>query len=149
MQRPHADADRRWSIALSASLGVLAAFAMVALAWVALQGGTFDSSYSATQDYLWLFVGMTGLTVVAAAWILRSAYGSAAQKLHLFLVMMAGIAVIHVCGVAVLKPALDLGWSEAIALGSTVFLPFDLAKAGLATAAATLFLPSRQSGVPP
>ena len=134
---------RRWAFAITAALGLIAAASLVALTCIAFQGGRFESEWSATQSYLWLFLGMTGLAVVAAIWLVSFARGEPRAKLDLFLVMMAATAVIHVCGVAVLKPSLDLAWSEAVALGSTVFLPFDLVKAALATAASVLFLPTR------
>lgn len=135
--------DRRWAIGIAAALGLLALASLVTLTWIAFQGGRFESTWSATQSYLWLFAGMTVLGGLAVFWLLRTARGQGWEKLNLFLVMMAATAVLHVCGVAVLKPALDLGWSEAVALGSTVFLPFDLVKAALATAASILFLPTR------
>jgi biotin transport system substrate-specific component len=134
--------DRRWATALAAGVGLLALASFVTLTWIAFQGGRFESSWSATQTYLWLFVGMTGLAAVAAVWLLRAARGQGLATLNLFLVMMAATALLHLCGVAVLKPSLHLGWSEAVALGSTVFLPFDLVKAAIATAASVLFLPS-------
>ena len=140
--------SRGWAVGLSAGLAVVTLFAFATLTWVAFSGGRFDSAWSATQTYLWLFVGMAGLAAVAAWWLLRRAHGTPAQRLDLFLVMMGAIALIHVCGVAVLKPVLGLAWNEAVALGSTVFLPFDLVKAGLATAAAATFLPAPSSDSP-
>lgn len=131
-----------WAMGISVVLGLVALASLVAMTWIAFQGGRFESDWSATQSYLWLFVGMAGLAAVAAAWLVKGARGQGRAKLDLFLVMMAAIATIHVCGVAVLKPTLGLGWSEAVALGSTVFLPFDLVKAAVATAASVLFLPS-------
>lgn len=142
MQRARRVLPRRWSSLLAAGVGVMAILAMAAFTWIAFSGGRFRSGWSATQSYLWLFLGMAGLAVVACGWLLRRAHGSPAQRLDLFLVMVAAIATIHLCGVAVLKPVLGYAWNEAIALGSTVFLPFDLVKAGLATAAASVFLPT-------
>lgn len=142
MRRPRGVLPQRWQWAVTAGIGVVTLFAFASLTWIAFSGGRFDSAWSATQSYLWLFVGMAGVAAVAVWWLVRRAHGTPAQRLDLFLVMMGGIAVIHVCGVAVLKPVLGYAWNEAIALGSTVFLPFDLAKAGLATAAASVFLPS-------
>lgn len=136
--------DRRWALGIAAGLGLLGVASLVSLTWIAFQDGRFESSWSATRTYLWLFVGMSALAAVAAAWLLRTARGQGREKLNLFLVMMAATALLHLCGVAVLKPSLGLGWSEAVALGSTVFLPFDLVKAALATAASVLFLPTRQ-----
>lgn len=145
LQRRRGLLPRKWAWGLAGGLGVVTLFAFVSMTWIAFSGGRFASAWSATQTYLWLFVGMAGVAAVAVWWLLKRAHGTPAQKLDLFLVMMAAIAVIHVCGVAVLKPVLGLAWNEAIALGSTVFLPFDLAKAGLATAAASVFLPSQST----
>lgn len=142
LQKRREAMPRRLAVALSAGIAVVTLFALATLTWVAFSGGRFDSAWSATQTYLWLFLGMTGVAAVAVWWLLRRAHGTPAQRLDLFLVMMGAIAVIHVCGVAVLKPVSGYAWNEAIALGSTVFLPFDLAKAGLATAAASVFLPT-------
>lgn len=148
LRRRRETLSRGWAIGLSAALAVVTLFAFATLTWVAFSGGRFDSAWSATQTYLWLFAGMAGLAAVAAWWLLRRAHGTPAQRLDLFLVMMGAIALIHVCGVAVLKPVLGLAWNEAVALGSTVFLPFDLVKAGLATAAAATFLPAPPSDSP-
>jgi biotin transport system substrate-specific component len=142
MQRRRGLLPRKWAWGALAGIGLVTLFAFATLTWIAFSGGRFDSAWSATQSYLWLFAGMSGVAAVAVWWLLRRAHGTSGQKLDLFLVMMGAIAVIHLCGVAVLKPVLGLAWNEAIALGSTVFLPFDLAKAGLATAAASVFLPS-------
>lgn len=142
LQKRRTTLSRGWALALATGIGIVALFALATLTWIAFSGGRFESGWSATQTYLWLFLGMTGVTGIAVWWLLRRAHGTRAQRLDLFLVMLGAIAVIHVCGVAVLKPVLGYAWNEAIALGSTVFLPFDLAKAGLAAAAASVFLPS-------
>ena len=62
--------------------------------------------------------------------------------------LMAGVAIVHLCGVVVLKLATGYAWPEAIALGSTVFLPFDIVKAALATSLTLLFLPTRDETHP-
>lgn len=141
--------DRRWALGIAAGIGLLGVASLVSLTWIAFQGGRFESSWSATQSYLWLFAGMGLLAAVAAFWLVRTARGQGWEKANLFLVMMGATAVLHLCGVAVLKPSLGLGWSEAIALGSTVFLPFDLVKAALATAASILFIPTRPPALSP
>lgn len=142
LQRRRATLPAKWSWAVTIGLAVVTLLAIVATAWIALSGGRFASGWSATQTYLWLFVGMAGVAAVAAWWLVARAHGTPRQRLDLFLVMVAAVALIHLCGVLVLKPVAGLAWNEAVALGSTVFLPFDLAKAGLATAAASVFLPS-------
>lgn len=142
LQKRRARLSRGWAMAIAAGVGVVSVFAVATLTWIAFSGGRFESGWSATQSYLWLFLGMTGVAALAAWWLLRRAHGTPAQRLDLFFLMLGAIAIIHVCGVAVLKPVLGYAWNEAIALGSTVFLPFDLAKAGLAAAAASIFLPA-------
>jgi biotin transport system substrate-specific component len=135
--------DRRWALAIAAGLGLFGVFALATLTTQALSGPRFSSSYSATQGYLGLFLAMSMLAAVAAFLLVRRSRGLGWEKLNLFLVMVAGVALIHLCGVVVLKAVLGYGWGEAIALGSTVFLPFDLVKAALATSTTLLFLPTR------
>lgn len=135
--------DRRWSTAIALGLGTLGVLSLVALSGQALSGPRFTSSYSATQAYLGVFVAMSVLAAAAAYLLVQRSQGLGWEKLNLFLVMVAAVALIHLCGVAVLKMTLGYSWSEAIALGSTVFVPFDLVKAALATGATLLFLPTR------
>lgn len=144
VERRRALLDRRAALVLSGGLGVISLFGLVSVTWLAFQGGSFDSAWSATQSLLWLFAGMVPLAGVAAWLLLRQAKGHGWERLNLFLVMMAAIALIHLCGVLVLKPMLGLGWPEAVALGSTVFLPFDLVKAALAASLSLAFLPTRE-----
>jgi biotin transporter BioY len=72
----------------------------------------------------------------------------AAEALNLYVVLLAAVAIIHLCGVLVLAPTLGLTWTKAVALGSTVFLPFDALKAGAAVALALPFLPTRHPTTP-
>lgn len=142
VQRRRRLLDPRTARVLVAGLGALGVLGLVTLTTIALRGTTFTSAWSATQSFLWLFVALAALTAVGTVAWLRRRHGSGHERLNLFLVMMAAIAVIHVPGVVVLKAMTGLVWSEAIALGSTVFLPFDLLKAGAATGLTTLFLPT-------
>jgi len=88
---------------------------------------------------------MAGLAMVAAVvWLARSR-GVGWERFNLLLVMLSAIALIHVCGVVVLKFSLGYSWPQAIALGSTVFLPFDILKAALATALTVPFIPTRDA----
>jgi biotin transporter BioY len=144
--------DGRTASVAAIALGGLGLFAIVSLTWIALRGGTFlpadeatgASGWSSTQSLLWLCIAMAGLLAAGiAAWSLTQR-GQGLERFNLFLVMLAAIAVIHIPGVIVLQAMTPLGWSQAIALGSTVFLPFDLVKAGAATAMAAVFLPTRE-----
>jgi biotin transport system substrate-specific component len=135
--------DRRWATAIAIGLGALGLLSLVAVTGEALRSPRFTSAYSGTQAYLGLFVAMSLLAALAALLLVRRQRGLGWEKANLFLVMVAAVALIHLCGVAVLKATLGYGWGEAIALGSTVFLPFDLVKAALATGATLLFLPTR------
>jgi biotin transport system substrate-specific component len=137
----------RWMTAALAGVGVLGLLALATWTWIATQGGRFESTWSATQSYLWLFLGMAGVAALAVGVLLIRHRGLGWEKLNLLLVMLAAVAIIHVPGVIVLKLLWpfepDVGWGEAAGLGSTVFLPFDIAKAGLAAAVTVAFLPTR------
>jgi biotin transport system substrate-specific component len=139
--------DPAWMRIVLAGLAAITALALVTLTWIAFQGGTFQSSWSATESYLWLFAGMAVLALAAGAALVLRHRGLGWEKLNLFVVMMAGIALMHVPGVLGLKLLWPfegaIGWPEAVALGSTVFLPFDLVKAAVATALTVAFLPTR------
>lgn len=135
--------DRRWTLAVGAALGLLALFALLVLTGQALSAPRFTSAYSGIQTYLGLFAAMAVLAALATALLAWREQGRGWEKANLLLVMVAAVTLIHLCGVVVLKATLGYAWGEAIALGSTVFLPFDLAKAALAAGATTLFLPTR------
>lgn len=131
-----------WSVVC----GLIALLGGAAIAALFLRGaGSFatDSSghaYQSGLDVAWLFAA--GFLVVAplvAVLVRRNRQGS--ESLNLYLVILAAVALIHVPGVVVLKATLGWSWSQAFALGSTVFLPFDALKAGVAVLAALPFLP--------
>ncbi len=143
MERRRALLDRRTAALLLAGLGALATASLGALAWVSL-GNSFDAPYSPARSLAWLVAGAVVLAGAAAAALVQQARGQGWEKLNLFLVMMAGIGIIHALGVPVLKYTLDWPWSQAFALGSAVFLPFDLVKAALATALCVAFIPTRE-----
>lgn len=134
--------DARVAAFLLAGLGVLALASALALVWVVAGGRTFDASYSPGQSLAWLLVGSTVLAALAAIALVRQARGQRTDKLNLFLVMAAGIGVIHAFGVPVLKLSLGWSWSQSLALGSAVFIPFDLVKAALATGLAVATIPT-------
>ncbi|MHB1260872.1 MAG: biotin transporter BioY [Thermoplasmatota archaeon] len=133
-----------WSVVC----GLVALLGGAALAALFLRGsGTFatessGSAYGSGLDVAWLFAAAFLLLAPAVAWLVtRSRNGS--EALNLLLVLLAATALIHGPGVVVLKWTLGWSWSQAFALGSTVFLPFDALKAGAAVLASLPFLPTR------
>jgi biotin transporter BioY len=133
-----------WSVVC----GLIALLGGAAIAALFLRGsGTFASgssgaAYDAGLDNAWLFAAAFLVLAPATAWMVRRDRGGH-EALNLFLVLLAATALIHVPGVVVLKATLGWSWSQAFALGSTVFLPFDALKAGLAVLASLPFLPTR------
>lgn len=128
--------------AVLTGLGLLAVAVLGALTWLSFDGNAF-SSYTTTQSLLWLFAGLSVLAAATVAVLGLRHRGLGSEKANLFLAMMAAVALIHVPGVVVLKTVLGWSWPQAAALGSAVFLPFDIVKAGAATALTLAFLPTR------
>lgn len=135
--------DGRAAAVVAGGLGVLGVFSLATFAWIAVDGNTFTSETTTSSSLLWLFLALTGLVATGVvAWLMQSR-GGGIERFNLFLVMLAAIAAIHVPGVIVLAAVTPLGWADAVALGSVVFLPFDLVKAGVATSLSLAFLPTR------
>jgi biotin transporter BioY len=126
--------------------GLLALLGGAAIAALFLRTGSFESgssgaAYNAGLDAAWLFAAAFLVLAPALAWLVaRNRNGG--EALNLFLMLLAATALIHVPGVVVLKATLGWSWSQAFALGSTVFLPFDALKAGAAVLASLPFLPA-------
>lgn len=144
--------DQRTAAVIGIVVGAAALAAFATIVWIGLNPAAFEAAWSdaygadlsAGRYLVWVMSGLLLLGLVATVLLVKRAQGSGWEKLNLFLVIMGGIALIHACGVAVLKPALEYSWPQAIALGSLVFLPFDMVKAGLAVALSTVFLPTRE-----
>ena len=138
-----------WSIVC----GLIVLLGGAAVAGLFLRGaGSFatadsGSSYSSGMDLAWLFAAAFLALAPAVGWLVSRRNGS--EALTFFLVLLAATALVHAPGVAVLKWTLGWSWSKAFALGSTVFLPFDALKAGVAVLASLPFLPSRSSSPTP
>lgn len=138
----HRDGPVFWAILC----GLLTLVGGTAIAALFLRTGSFASgssgaAYNAGLDAAWLFAAAFLVVAPAMAWLVaRNRNGG--EALHFFLVLLAATALIHVPGVVVLKATLGWSWSQAFALGSTVFLPFDALKAGAAVLASLPFLPS-------
>ena len=138
-----------WSVVC----GLIALLGGAAVAALFLRGsGSFatassGSAYDAGLDAAWLFAAAFLVLTPAVAWLVtRSRNGS--EALNLFLILLAATALVHAPGVVVLKWTLGWSWSQAFALGSTVFLPFDALKAGAAVLASLPFLPTRSKPDP-
>lgn len=142
-RRARTDGPLFWAVVCA----LIALLGGAAVAGLFLRGsGSFASdgsggSYAAGGDAAWLFAAVFLVLAPAVGWLVARRNGS--EALNLFLVLLAATALIHVPGVVVLKWTLGWSWSQAFALGSTVFLPFDALKAGIAVLASLPFLPSR------
>jgi biotin transport system substrate-specific component len=151
----------RWegrSAAFALRASWLLAILLVAVAGGAFflgSGGSFKdsgsgTSYQAGADAAWLFAAAFLVLAPLAAWLLARRSGSAGREaLNLFVVLLGATAIVHALGVLVLAPTLGLSWTKAVALGSTVFLPFDALKAALVVLAVPAFLPPSLPSSPP
>ncbi|MFA5944629.1 MAG: biotin transporter BioY [Candidatus Thermoplasmatota archaeon] len=138
-----------WAVvcALIALLGSAAIAALFLRGSGSFASDSSGSAYNAGLDAAWLLAAAFLVLAPALAWLVtHNRNGS--EALNLFLVLLAATALIHGPGVVVLKATLGWSWSQAFALGSTVFLPFDALKAGAAVLASLPFLPTR-SELPP
>jgi biotin transport system substrate-specific component len=135
-----------WSVvcALVALLGGIAIGALFLRGSGSFAAAGEGDRYDASLDAVWLFAAAFLVAAPAVGWLVARNRGGL-EALNLYLVLLAAVALVHVPGVAVLKATLGWPWSKAFALGSTVFLPFDALKAGVAVLASLPFLPSRPS----
>ncbi len=148
-RRDGTDGPLLWSIvcALIALLGGAAIAALFLRGSGSFASESSGSAYDAGADVAWLFAAVFLVLAPAVAWLVSRRNGN--EALRLMLVLLAATAIVHVPGVVVLKATLGWSWSKAFALGSTVFLPFDALKAGVAVLASLPFLPSRSSSPTP
>lgn len=142
-RKARTDGPLLWAVVCA----LIALLGGAAIAGLFLRGaGSFATdgsggSYAAGLDAAWLFAAVFLVLAPAVGWLVARRNGS--EALNLFLILLAATAIIHVPGVVVLKATLGWSWSQAFALGSTVFLPFDALKAGIAVLASLPFLPAR------
>lgn len=145
-RRDQRDGPVLWSVV--AALVILLGGAAVASLFLrgsgSFAGGRSGDAYAAGADLAWLFAGSFLLLAPAVAWAIRRRTRDS-EALRLFAVLLAATAIIHVPGVIGLKLTLGWSWAQAFALGSTVFLPFDALKAGVAVLASLPFLPARRT----
>jgi biotin transport system substrate-specific component len=103
------------------------------------------SEFGIGRSVLWSLVFMVAATTALTVWSLQRRRGQGLQALNLFLVMIAGIGILHILGVAGLIFIAGLAPLTAIIVGSVVFMPFDIIKAGLAVGATLPFIPAPSS----
>lgn len=147
MQARRALLPRRWLMAVTALLGLVMAAGTAAIVRFNGTGTGFDAygesytGWTANDSILWVlgFVTIAGLLLGAVAFMRNRGQGH--QAANLFLVMLAAIAILHTLGVLGLIAIGGLAPWTAIILGSLVFLPFDILKAGLAVGLTLPFLP--------
>ncbi len=126
-----------------------AAAGVAAIAWMWSTGNGLahlddevTASWGVGRSTLWFLLFLIAVTTTVTLWGLRRARAQEEGLFGLFLAMLASIIVMHAIGVTVLWLATPLGLMAAIILGSIVFLPFDIIKAGAAVAVTYPFLPS-------
>lgn len=126
-------------VALLLGASIAASYLLGSGSYARAGGG---ANYQATYDALWWFLAAFAVVAAIVLLLLRRRQ-NAGEATKLFAVFMAATAITHVPGVVVLKLVLGWEWAHSWALGSTVFLPFDALKAGLAVLLSLPFLPSR------
>ncbi len=136
-----------WGLIGFVGAAILAGVGAIAWMWSSGQGlAQLDSEVTAdwgvAKSTLWALLFITAASTTLSLWILARRRGERAAALNLFAVMLGSILVLHACGVTVLWLATPLSLMSAIILGSVVFLPFDIVKAGLGVALTLPFLPS-------
>lgn len=136
-----------WVAAVGALIAVLVIGGVAAIVRFTGAGGGFDAygesfqGWSHDTSLLWVFAFLGLAAAAVVTWSLLRARGQGLQALNLYLVFLAGTGILHVMGVTGLVTIGGLDVMTAIIVGSVVFLPFDIIKAGLAVAATLPFLP--------
>lgn len=154
MQRHRAPLPAAWSWTIVGLVGAAVLAGITTIAWMWSTGNglaQLDSEVTASwgvgKSSLWFVLFLTAACSVLTLWLLNRNRGDHPQALNLFVVMLGSIVALHACGVTVLWLATDLSLMSAIVLGSLVFLPFDIVKAGLGVGATLPFLPPEESHV--
>lgn len=156
MQRRREPLSARWMWGIGGFLGAAVLAGIAAIAWMWSTGNGLahlDDEVAGTwgvgKTSLWFLMFLTVACAGLALWLLNRSRGDRPQALNLFMVMLGSIVVLHACGVTVLWLAIDeLSLIGAIILGSLVFLPFDIVKAGLGVGLTLPFLPSKETEDP-
>ncbi len=140
----------KWVRIVGGLLALLVVAGIVAIASFPARGGLagYDgdlASWGIGRSVLWSMLFLVAAGTAMTVWALQRVRGEGHQALNLFLVMLAGIGILHAMGVTGLVLIAGLPVVTAIVLGSVVFLPFDIVKAGLAVGVSLPFLPASSS----
>ena len=141
VRRPRALLPHRLVVALVALLAVALVAAVSVIAWMNATGTGLEATWGVGASTLWVLAFVTAASLGVTYVLLRRRRGEATRAANLWLVMLGALLVLHACGVVVLWALTPHTLIQSIALGSVVFLPFDIVKAGLAVAVALPFLP--------
>jgi biotin transporter BioY len=104
-----------------------------------------DSTWAVGRSTLWVMLFLFSTATVTVLWMLKRSRGEQATAWTLLVVMFASILILHAFGVTVLWIVSPLSLIDAIILGSIVFLPFDMVKAGLGVGLVLPFVPTENS----
>ncbi len=144
--RPRRVLGGPWRYAAVGASAAAAVIGLAAIGWLISRGvgiQTLDADavgFGTVRSVLW--IGLFILTTALLAYLLlRRRSGQWEASLQLFFVMMMATLVLHALGVLVLWQMTSLGLMSSIIVGSIVFLPFDILKAGLAVAVTQPWLP--------
>jgi biotin transport system substrate-specific component len=149
LRRRRAALSDRVAAALVAFVALAMAAGTAAIAWTWSTGQGLSAldddvnGWGVGRSVLWFLLFLIAAMTATVVWVLRRRRAEATAALDLFVVMLGAIAVLHAIGVTVLWLATDLSFMAAVVLGSIVFLPFDIVKAGAAVAVALPFAPER------
>ncbi len=138
----------RWAYGLLGLVGVVVlggVFAIIRFVSAGEGLGTYDdglASWGLGRSVLWVLLYLIGAATLVTIWALRRQRGESGRVLNLFLIFLGSTALLHVCGVTGLILVGGYPIVTSIVLGSVVFLPFDIIKAGLAVGISLPFLPT-------
>jgi biotin transporter BioY len=147
VSRPRRMLGRNAVIAVLGAVGLAVAAAVAAISWMWTRGTGLEgldgelAAWGLGRSTLWVAWAIFAFALLASLFLLARRRGQERAALNLYLVMLASLVILHVCGVTVLWLVGGFSLMAALVLGSVVFLPFDIVKAGLAVAAVRPFLP--------
>ncbi len=132
-------------------LGVVVTWGIVSIIRFVAAGeslGSYDGdlqNWGVGRSVLWVLLYLTAATTLVTIWALRRQRGEGNRALNLFLLFLGATALLHICGVTGLILVGGYPIMTSIVVGSVVFLPFDIIKAGLAVGISLPFLPTEST----
>ncbi len=145
MQERRALLPMRWVAIIGSIIGLLVVAGIVAIIDYQSSGGLQaygTEGFGIGRSVLWALLFLLTAATTMTVWALKRARGEGLQALNAFLVMLAAIGILHAMGVTGLVLIAELPVVTAMIVGSVVFLPFDIVKAGLAVGLSLPFLPA-------